>query len=172
MCWSAVLLLAVNGFSAAQVVVDGTVDATYSLASTQTNQTGFGDNSSEWNAVYTNVDGTRLNIIVTGNIEANFNKFEVFFDTMAGGENVLSATPDYDFSPDGSFWISSNLVGLTFDAGFEADYHLYMRAGNGIFDVDFVDRDRVCFFELLEKDIFRFWGEASLCFLAEDFLAV
>ena len=123
-----------------QVTIDGTVDATYTRLATQTCQTGFGDNLSEWNALYYNYDNGRLNVIATGNIEANFNKLEIFFDSIAGGENQLDGTPDYDFSFDGNFWISSNLNGLTFDSGFEADFHLYMRAGEGRMDVDFVDR--------------------------------
>ncbi len=113
----------------------------YTLAAVQTVETGFGNNLSEWNAAYTNYNNGRLNIILTGNIEANFNKLEIFIDSKAGGENVLSGIPEYDFTPDGTNWISSNLGGLTFDSGFEADYHFYMRAGNGIMDVDMADRD-------------------------------
>lgn len=134
------MLLLTCNLTQAQVTIDGTVDSAYSLIATQTCETGFGDNASEWNAAYANVDSGRMNIVLTGNIEANFNKLEIFIDSVAGGENILSATPDYDFSPDGTFWISSNLGGLTFDSGFEADFHVFVRAGNGVMDFDFVDR--------------------------------
>ena len=97
--------------------------------------------------------------MVTGNLEGNFNKLEFFFDTVPGGENSLSATPHYDF-PDNDKnvdWNSqrlSNILnpsvgpGMTFDTGFEVDYHLFVRRGfaadfppnfNAL-DLDFIDR--------------------------------
>jgi hypothetical protein len=133
------------------VVVDGTVDAEYGAAiAVQSVQTQFGDadgsggGGGELNAGYATVSGGRLYVALTGNIEHNFNKMSVFIDSKAGGENVLSATPEYDFNPGGG-WISSNFDGLTFDSGFEADYHLFARHGNtaGVSDqleVDLVDR--------------------------------
>jgi hypothetical protein len=124
----------------AQITIDGTYDAFYGSAiAVQTVETGFGDNQSEWNAVYARLTGNRLNVLITGNIEANFNKLSIFFDTNSAGENVLSASPQYDFF-NGSNWISSNQQGMTFDSGFAANYHMYARAGGGNFTVDFVDR--------------------------------
>jgi hypothetical protein len=77
--------------------------------------------------------------MITGNIENNFNKLSLFIDSRPGGENVLSASPQYDYE-----YLSQNLGGMTFDAGFAADYHLYARWGSltgSIFTVDIVDRN-------------------------------
>ena len=132
----------------AQISVDGVLDDAYTLAATQTNNTGFGDNFSELCAIYTATEGSRIFVMITGNLEANFNKLEVFIDSMDGGENPLSSTPQYDFLFDGGpFWISQFLggtPGLTFDPGFDCDFHLLIRHGDpgdgNIFDADFINR--------------------------------
>jgi hypothetical protein len=125
---------------AAQITIDGTLDAAYgSAVAVQTIETGFGDNFSEWNAVYANVSNNRLNILVTGNLESNFNKLNIFFDTNAGGEGTFSNLPQYDFNS-GSTWISQNQGGMTFDSGFTPNLHLFARTGGSNFDVDIVDR--------------------------------
>lgn len=125
-------------------LVDGTRDVDYgSPLAVQTVQTQFGDNTDplgfggggELDAAYATVTGGRLYVLLTGNIEPSFNKVSVFFDTKPGGENVLSGVPQYDFNN-----VSQNFGGLMFDAGFEADYHLYARWGGGAFEVDIVDR--------------------------------
>lgn len=136
---------------ASAVVVDGTRDASYgSPISVQTVQTEFGDalppgslGGSELDAAYAKIEGGRLYLLLTGNHEPNFNKLEIFIDSKPGGENVLSSTPDYDYDSGGGIWNSSNLNGLRFDAGFEADYHLFSRWGGGEagYEVDFVDRE-------------------------------
>jgi len=136
----------------AAAVVDGTVDASYGSAlAVQTVQTQFGDNDGtgngggELNAGYgLAIAGDRLYVMLTGNLEHNFNKMDIFIDSKVGGENVLSGTPDYDFDPGGGF-ISSNFGGLTFDTGFTADYHVFARFGNTVgvsdaFEIDLVDR--------------------------------
>jgi MYXO-CTERM domain-containing protein len=136
----------------AAIIVDGVLDADYGAPVViQTVQTGFGDSDaannlagSELDAAYMKVQGGRLFMMFTGNQEPNFNKLDIFIDSVPGGESTLSATPDYDFNPGGG-WISSNLAGLTFDKGFEADYHLFSRWGGGIenpgpFEVDFINR--------------------------------
>ena len=69
----------------------------------------------------------------SGDIGQNFNKTSVFIDSKAGGENTLSGGPAYDFTN-----VSQNFAGLTFDAGFEADYHIFGRWGGGAFEVDWV----------------------------------
>lgn len=138
-----------GGFADAQLVIDGTVDAGYGAAvSVQTVQTQFGDangvdNGSELDAAYATVCDGRLYIILTGNLEENFNKLNIFFDIDEGvGENLMSASPEYDFETSPGFWNSTNFGGLTFDAGFTAQYHMFVRSGNGtgIFEVDFIDR--------------------------------
>lgn len=138
----AVALTSTNAF--ADGTVDGTIGAGYGAAvSVQTVQTQFGDedglddpNGGELNAAYLTIIGDQLFIGVTGNLETDsFNKLNLFIDSRAGGENTLSAAPNYDFGD-----VSSNLGLLSFASGFEADFHLLARAGGGNFEVDFVDR--------------------------------
>jgi hypothetical protein len=134
---------------ASGIIVDGTLDADYGPAIVvQTVQTQFGDanppgslGGSELDAAYAKVSNGRLYLMFTGNHEPNYNKLEVFIDSKPGGENTLSGTPQYD-SFNGSTWISQNLVGLTFDAGFNADYHLFSRWGGSSapYSADFINR--------------------------------
>lgn len=128
---SAIALMMAAGVAAAQPTIDGSIsgDNYGNARSVQTVQTGFGDNQSELNAAYARVEGGKLYLTLTGNIEANFNKIELFFDSAAGGENTFSGTPGNDNS--------GNMTGLTFDAGFEADYHMIFRRGFSQFDVDY-----------------------------------
>lgn len=139
---------ALASFAGAQVV-DGTLDGVYGAPiAVQTVETQFGDASppgnlggSELDAAYARVSGGRLYLMLTGNHEPNFNKLDIFIDSVAGGENQLSGTPGYDFN-NGGGWISQNMVGMRFDAGFGADYHMLSRwgSGNGAYEVDFVNR--------------------------------
>ena len=121
--------------ASAQIVVDGTLDAAYGPAlAVQTVETQFGDNFSEWNAGYGKIDGGRLYLMLTGNLEANFNKLSIFIDSKAGGQSVFqSAGNDNAFRMDG----------LVFDAGFTANYHIIARRGSDgggpKFDLDFAD---------------------------------
>lgn len=128
----------------AAVMVDGTVDPDYGAPlAVQTVQTQFGDatdpnglgGGGELDAGYAVVQGGRLYVALTGNIEPNFNKVSVFIDSQAGGENTLDGSLSYDFGD-----VAQNFGGLTFDSGFEADYHLFGRWGGGAFELDIVDR--------------------------------
>ena len=131
--------------SANAITIDGTVDAAYGAPlAVQTVETQFGDagdpaglgGGGELNAGYAvAVEGGKLNVILTGNIEPNFNKVSVFIDSQPGGENVLDGSLAYDFGD-----VASNFGGLTFDDGFEADYHVFGRWGGGAFELDIVDR--------------------------------
>lgn len=127
-------LASAAGVAVAAPVVDGTIagDAYGSARAVQTVQTGFGDNFSEWNAAYGTIEGGRLYLALTGNLEANFNKLEIMIDSVAGGFSQFPATPGNDGA--------GNMSGLIFDSGFEADYHLILRRGNDFgndkFDVD------------------------------------
>ncbi|HEV8607583.1 MAG TPA: PEP-CTERM sorting domain-containing protein [Tepidisphaeraceae bacterium] len=144
-----IVLLSAAAAALANVTVDGSRDVDYgALRAVQAVQTGFGDanppgalGGSELDAAYATIANGRLYLLFTGNHEPNFNKFEVFIDSRAGGENTLSGTPGYDFF-NGSAWISQGLTGLTFDAGFAADYHLFSRwgSGTGSYNVDLVNR--------------------------------
>ena len=144
----------------AQFVVDGELDAKgYTRVATQMVQTQFGNAvapgyfGSELDAMYVGQEGSRLFFLLTGNLEGNFNKLEIFFDSVAGGENSLSSVPQYDFLiGEGPNWQSQLLgglvsggPGLTFDTGFDADYHMFFRRGfagddGDVFDCDFADR--------------------------------
>ena len=110
----------------------------------QSVETDFGDSSGglttggELDAGYAVIDGGRLYVMLTGNIQNNFNKVSVFIDSVPGGENVLTNIPQYDVNN-----VSQNFGGLTFDSGFQADYHLFGRWGpaNGnTFEVDIANR--------------------------------
>src|SRR5687767_3041342 len=119
-CFWAVLILGMVALPAgASITVDGSVDANYGAPlAVQLVNTGFGDaqppgalGGSELDAAYAKIWNGRLYIMLTGNHEPNFNKLEVFIDSVAGaGENTLSATPKYDFNPGGgAFYVSENL---------------------------------------------------------------
>jgi hypothetical protein len=111
-------------------------------------------NGSEIDALYGRVDNNRLYLMVTGNLQSNFNKLVLFFDVAAGGQNTLrdnnqsidfnglnrmgaGAVPDPndpDCATDPFNNPDCSLVqapGLTFDAGFEADYFLSLTTGAG-----------------------------------------
>ena len=142
LCLLAIALMATPVFAAP--IIDGSRDVDYGSArAVQTVNTDFGDSTGgltgggELDAGYAVVDGGRLYVMLTGNIENNFNKVSVFIDSKPGGENVLSSGPNYDGG------VSQNFGGLTFDAGFEADYHVFGRWGGfsgNSFEVDIVDR--------------------------------
>lgn len=147
---AAIAAVSISSSALASVTVDGTRDAAYGAPIViQTVNTEFGNanpqqgnqGGSELNAAYARVEGGRLFVMLTGNIEPNFNKLNVFIDSKAGGENVLSREPAYDFNPGGGgFYITQNMQGMTFDAAFAADYHLIARTGAGKAEVDFADR--------------------------------
>ncbi|MCA9309853.1 MAG: hypothetical protein KDA21_01525 [Phycisphaerales bacterium] len=126
---AAVLGLSASAFA---VTVDGsTVGDGYSLRATQTVQTGFGDNASELNAAYARVEGGRLYVALTGNIEGNFNKLNVFIHTgAAGGENVITASSGSGGNNTGDDGWADKYAGFTFDSNFSANYMLIFRRGN------------------------------------------
>ena len=133
LCVLAVGLVAIPTWAAP--TVDGTKDAEYGSAlAVQTVETGFGDNFSELDAGYGLIDSGKLYLMLTGNIEDNFNKLEIFIDSKAGGQSVFDSAGN-----DGA----GAMDGLVFDAGITADYHLIVRrgndSGNDKFDIDFAD---------------------------------
>jgi predicted outer membrane repeat protein len=131
------------------VLVDGLLDGDpYGPPfAVQNTATSFGDNTdadtlvatgSELDALYARISGDSLYLLLTGNLETNFNKLELFIDSVAGGQNTLLATnPVLDFDALGT------MAGLTFDAGFAPDYFLTLGggdAGSGItFFVNFAE---------------------------------
>ncbi len=125
--------------------VDGTRDGAYgSATAVQTVQTGFGDanpnGGSELDAAYTRIEGGTLYLMLTGNLENNFNKLNIFIDSQVGGQNVLqNDTSNGGNNPVNEGW-AGKYAGFTFDAGFAADYMLILRNGNfggDRFDIDF-----------------------------------
>jgi hypothetical protein len=127
-------------------VVDGTVDGVYGSAlALQTNRTGFGDssngsvdfaNGSELDGFYAVVHGGILYMVVAGNVESNFNKFDLFFDTVGGGQNRLGGTnPDVDFNGLNRMGDDGSGNGLTFDGNFAPDYYMGFGGGNDPYQV-------------------------------------
>lgn len=129
---------AVASAATAAPTLDGFRDASYgSAAAVQSVETQFGDNASELDAAYGNIDGGVLYLMLTGNLENNFNKLNIFIDAHAGGENVLTNAANFGGNnPENDGWAGKH-AGMTFDTGFEADYMLIVRNGNSRFDIDY-----------------------------------
>ena len=83
------------------------------LIATQNNATGLGDNSSELDQLYVQLDDARLVLGITGNLATNGTGLVLFFDTVAGGQTVLdlAGAPTPPYAP-------LELTSLEFDAGF------------------------------------------------------
>src|SRR5438046_3202333 len=94
---AAAVTLAASAASA--ITIDGSVEPAYgSPRSTQTTQTQFGDNNlgqvafangSELDEAYVAFDQTTMYLFLYGNLESNYNKLEIFFDSVPGGQNRL-----------------------------------------------------------------------------------
>ncbi len=122
---------------------DGSAGAELGAApSVQDTQTQFGDsnlglvdfaNGSELDAAYGTIMDGALYLVLAGNLESNFNKLEIFVDSVAGqGQNRLREdNPDVGgldrMGDDGS----GN--GLTFDSGFEPDFYLTFSGGGSAY---------------------------------------
>jgi hypothetical protein len=147
--WLAMLIVACAAPAWADPTMDGSVTAGdgYGAAlSTQNTNTQFGNagngdqvnggGGSEIDQVYGTVQNGRLYVTVTGNLEPNFNKLEVFVDSKAGGVNTINgaALPTgvdaYCCGGPGSgSGALQHLNSLSFDAGFNADYFLSFSNG-------------------------------------------
>jgi hypothetical protein len=135
------------GASCDVAVINGRKDLRYSSPlAVQDTQTQFGDNSlamvdfangSELDSAYAYIsDDSRLNLLLTGNLEANFNKLEIFFDTRPGGQNRLRGdNPDVDYNGLNRMGDDGTGNGLTFDSGFEADYWVGVTGGNNPYEL-------------------------------------
>lgn len=118
----------------AQPTLDGTRDASYDLRNVQTVETQFGDatpnGGSELDAAAAKIDGGTLYLMLTGNLENNFNKLNIFFDSVPGGQNQLQNDANNGGNnPTNDGW-AGKYAGFMFDDGFEADYMLILRNGN------------------------------------------
>jgi hypothetical protein len=140
--------------AAAVPTLDGTLDASYGAPLfVQNNSTGFGDatgassdlfespGGSEIDGAYGKIiDGT-LYLFITGNLESNFNKLSLYFDTgAAGGQNRLANNNCMPVAPQPTIFDSPNRQGgdgtgtqpgMKFDAGFAANYWLGATVGGG-----------------------------------------
>ena len=127
-------LAAMAGSYAAQAqTVDGTrggAEGYGTALAVQTNSTGFADNTqtngnqsngSEVDNIHAQIVGSNLYLFIGGNLQDNFNKLDLFFDTKPGGQNTLANN--------GSNYVR-DMNGLQFDAGFAADYALELTTGN------------------------------------------
>lgn len=143
----ALAFAAAAGPAQAQIVIDGKAEGAYGAAlSTQNTKTHFGDSTvgdlvatgggSEIDQVYAVIDGDRLYVTIAGNLKRDFEKMEVFFDSTAGGHNILdgSTVPDRvdgyccgNTAGDGAL---QRINGMTFDANFAADYYMTFSHGN------------------------------------------
>lgn len=127
----AALVLAGTAVQAQAPTIDGTRDASYPAAlAVQTVETSFGDastasamsaNGSELDNLHARIVGPNLYLFLGGNLESNYNKLEIFFDSKSGGQNQLA----------GNTYYLASMNGLKFDAGFEADYALTITCGTG-----------------------------------------
>jgi hypothetical protein len=135
---SGTLLLAIP---AAAITVDGTAEGGYGAAvAIQGVQTQFGDasdgqpgfcNGSELDAAYAVITGGVLHLHLAGNLQSNFNKLEVFFDSKSGGQNKLRGdNPNVDFNGLNRMGDDGSGNGLTFDSGFESDYWMSVTGGD------------------------------------------
>ncbi|MDO7875835.1 choice-of-anchor D domain-containing protein [Hymenobacter sp. ASUV-10] len=127
---AAALVAAMGCASVAQAqTIDGTRDASYPAAlAVQTVNTSFGNNTngnvasaggSELDNIHAYISGSDLVIFIGGNLETNYNKLDLFFDSKGGGQNQLTGNTNF----------LGAMNGLTFDAGFTADYALSVTAG-------------------------------------------
>lgn len=136
-----VCLSAALGQNASAVLVDGSniPGEGLTLRATQDTPTGFGNatgggqdsaGGSELNQLYADINGGVLTVGITGNLEGNFNKFFLFFDAVAGGENVLA-----NDNVDGGFNEINNMAGLSFANGATMDHGLRFEVGGGFLGI-------------------------------------
>ncbi len=74
--------------------------------------------------VYIDTVNNKLWLFLAGNMEGNYNKLVLFFDTQPGGQNVIR-----DDNPDIAFNAVNNMSGITFDSGFSPDYWMDFNQG-------------------------------------------
>ncbi|MEQ8848747.1 PEP-CTERM sorting domain-containing protein [Botrimarina sp.] len=159
---SAVALTMLIGLGADAAHLDGADIPTggLTLQATQDTPTGFGNSSgtqeslggSELNALYADIEGRKLTIGITGNLEANFNKLFIFFDATDGGEASLAGD-----NADGGFGEINNLQGLMFEGGATMDHGLRFELGGGFLGVRFFD-----LIDNTASDVFTAGGPGSL----------
>ncbi len=137
-----VVLTVFNSRAVAVPVIDGTASIAdgYTSLSVQNTDTQFGNVTSpdpiigfgsELDQVWGKIENGRLYVVLAGNLETNFNKMDVYIDSVPGGVNQLDGA-NLPTGVDGfccSVGALQNSTGLTFDAGFTADYFLTFTHG-------------------------------------------
>ncbi len=159
---TAVVALAAGQQAVAVPTMDGNASVAdgYTLLSTQNTDTHFGNatlpdliasgGGSEIDQVFGKIEGGRLYVTVAGNLENNFNKLQIFIDSVAGGVNKINGdvfTPldnNVPFGldafccggfapPDGTNTDNEGALqrmdGLAFDTNFSADYAMIFTHG-------------------------------------------
>jgi len=132
-------LMSVTAF--AQIVVDGTAEGLYGdPLAVQDTPTGFGDSfvglvdfatGSEIDGIFAKIEGGNLYVVVSGNLESNFNKLELFIDTGVPGQNKLRGdNADVDFNGLNRMGDDGSGNGLTFDADFSPKYWFSVTGGD------------------------------------------
>ena len=120
-----------NSAALGNFITDGTRDSLYlDPLAVQGIQTGFGDNQNELNAAYAAISKGKLYLLLTGNLETNFNKLEIFIDSATGGSNVFTSAGNDN---------AGVMDNLTFDPELTPEFHLILRRGDDKFDLDFAD---------------------------------
>ena len=142
----------ITSTSSTPPVLDGTLtgdESSYGAGITfQTTGTGFGDNTdpdpitaggSELNGAYgvlvsgaTDPADDGLYVLLTGNLETNFNKLEFFLDwdgDVSGQNKLRGDNPDVDFDGLNRMGDDGSDNGLVFDDGFAPDYYIQFTAG-------------------------------------------
>ena len=122
------------------VVMDGFADGEYGdPLAVQDTSTNFGDASlgltdfcdgSEIDALFAFIDDERLNLLVAGNVQSNFNHLEIFLDFADGGQNrVRGDNPGVNFGALSRMGDDGSGNGLKFDDTFGADMYLEFNCG-------------------------------------------
>jgi hypothetical protein len=124
-----------NSAALGLIIVDGSREDIYGDAvAAQTLNTAWDDNLDELNAAYASIQNDRLFLMITGNMNTNWNKVDIFIDsTDAVTTNFLETAGNGN---------TANMDGLFFDDGFSPDYHMSLRLGdwNGWnFNLDWAD---------------------------------
>jgi hypothetical protein len=88
-------------------------------------------NGSEIDAVYGRIFNGKLYLLVTGNMQSNFNKMSLFFDVQAGGQNQMRGNNvDIDFNGLNRMGDDGTGNGLKWDTAFSPDYWVACTNGN------------------------------------------
>lgn len=138
-CLSGGLLLLGN--PACAITIDGLAEAAYGPAPVLQNvQTSFGNstagtidtaNGSELDAGYGVIVSNTLYLVLAGNLEANYNKMEIFLDVRDGGQNQLRGdNPNVDGNGLNRMgYASDSEPGLKFETDFAADFWFGVTGG-------------------------------------------